>query len=504
MQAAHKPQTMKAAASCEKKGHGAMCSMKEEKNLVTDYSREKNPLDKRVCVIGGGFAGIYALKSMLEVGFTDVVLYENTSKLGGIWCYGKDRLGSVFRHTCTSSSKIYLHASDFPMPPDAPHFPHHSYIYKYILSYVDHFKLWPHVRLNHCVKTVRKKEGRWWISVLDKEKGEEQLERFDVMMVCTGLVGKPKIPKDEPNFVGFTGEYIHSAYYKHPTEDMEGKNVLIVGGGESASDIAVEVCEVAKQTYMSLRQGVWFHDRTVGAYQPADVVFTKHQRMTGLSDYQSWMIWLGRFLMIEFMWGKGGTGIPQWHPKSMYFHGFVNKSRDVVDRVAVGRVKAMKGVTHCEGKQVWFEDEEEPATIDKIIFCTGFKPDAPFLKPGTYATGLNLYKLVFQPDDPTLCFIGTARPFIGGIPPLAELQARWAAAFYSGKCSLPSLCVMRKTIEEDTERHARVFPCDHATRPFLVNMWEYSDLISSYFGAKPQQLKWLFWRSPLAYVAFGS
>lgn len=48
--------------------------------------------------------------------------------------------------------------------------------------------------------------------------------------------------------------------------------------------------------------------------------------------------------MIEFMWGKGGSGIKEWQPKSEYFHGFVNKSRDVVDKVAMGKVKPRREV----------------------------------------------------------------------------------------------------------------------------------------------------------------
>jgi len=36
--------------------------------------------------------------------------------------------------------------------------------------------------------------------------------------------------------------------------------------------------------------------------------------------------------MIELMWGKGGTGIKEWQPTCPYFQGFVNKSRDIVDK----------------------------------------------------------------------------------------------------------------------------------------------------------------------------
>lgn len=87
---------------------------------------------------------------------------------------------------------------------------------------------------------------------------------------------------------------MHSHAYKKPTKDMKGKTVLVVGGGESASDVAAEVCERAARTILAIRSGTWFQDRTVGAGQPADMVFTKHQRLLGFSDYQSWLVWIGK------------------------------------------------------------------------------------------------------------------------------------------------------------------------------------------------------------------
>jgi hypothetical protein len=42
--------------------------------------------------------------------------------------------------------------------------------------------------------------------------------------------------------------------------------------------------------------------------------------------------------MIEMMWGKGGSGLKEWQPSCAYFHGFLNKSRDIVDKAALGKV----------------------------------------------------------------------------------------------------------------------------------------------------------------------
>lgn len=44
----------------------------------------------------------------------------------------------------------------------------------------------------------------------------------------------------------FKGQYFHSREYKIP-EGFQGKTVVVVGMGNSASDIAVELCQRAKR-----------------------------------------------------------------------------------------------------------------------------------------------------------------------------------------------------------------------------------------------------------------
>ncbi|CAF0826200.1 unnamed protein product [Rotaria sordida] len=90
---------------------------------------------KKFAVIGGGWSGLYALKYLLEENL-DTQLYERESNLGGVWFY-KETPGGVYQSTHTTSSKTYLHASDFPLPDDTPHFPKHDQILAYLNSYRD-------------------------------------------------------------------------------------------------------------------------------------------------------------------------------------------------------------------------------------------------------------------------------------------------------------------------------------------------------------------------------
>ncbi len=53
-----------------------------------------DPLSKKVCVIGAGWSGLYALKTYIEEGFTDVTLFEKTDSVGGVWVYREDTPGN--------------------------------------------------------------------------------------------------------------------------------------------------------------------------------------------------------------------------------------------------------------------------------------------------------------------------------------------------------------------------------------------------------------------------
>ncbi|CAJ0943061.1 unnamed protein product [Ranitomeya imitator] len=68
--------------------------------------------------------------------------------------------------------------------------------------------------------------------------------------------GQWEVMTEKNGIHDFKGRYIHSRFYKKYEEYRE-KTVLVVGIGNSAGDIAVEISAVAKQVYVSTRQGTW-------------------------------------------------------------------------------------------------------------------------------------------------------------------------------------------------------------------------------------------------------
>jgi dimethylaniline monooxygenase (N-oxide forming) len=323
---------------------------------------------KKFAVIGGGWSGLYVLKYLLEEGL-DVRLYEREPKLGGVWLY-KETQGGVYRTTHVTSSKTYLHASDFPLSDETPHFPKHDEILTYLNLYADHFNLWSRMHFTHEVIKIERNQGQQW-RLRFRHDGKETEDTFDGVVITTGQHQTANDLRDVEPFNQFTGTVSHSIAYKQPEDILHrNKTVLIVGGGETASDLAVELCTVVRRIYMSIRGGQWFQERLVGD-QPADVLFTKLLEFFGF--YDNIFVKIGWTVLIKPFWGEGGTGIAEWKPRCRLFLGFLNKSRDVVDKVGLGTVIPKRGITDIKENMVTFDDGGKPVHIDHILFCTGYQ-----------------------------------------------------------------------------------------------------------------------------------
>jgi dimethylaniline monooxygenase (N-oxide forming) len=448
------------------------------------FLREKH----RAVVIGGGWSGLFALKYLLGEGL-DAHLYESRAYIGGIWHYDEsENVGGVYRTAHATSSKTFLHASDFPFPSSIGEFPSHEEVLDYLHSYANHFQLWPNIHLNSKITRV---EPQWSIILNDGLKVID----CDYLVVCSGQHQIANDPRHSHPFDQFTGTFSHSISYKTPFHDQFiNKRILVVGGGETGSDLAVELsATVAKRVYMSIREGQWFQSRILGQ-QPADVMYTMLTRIFGYYNNIFVRCWR-RFFFVP-MWGEGGTGIHEWKPNVTFLHGFINKSREVVDFVALNRVVPKRGIIKIDQQLITFDKEETPVEIDHILLSTGYQLLHPFF---SHTDIHDLYKLVFASGtNGTLAFVGTARPVFGSIPALSELQARWAAAVFAGRCRLPTERVMARRRRAYWERHARLYPHDDKRLKQLVNLFEYTDVIGDELGVRVSVF-YLFFRHPSAW-----
>lgn len=383
-------------------------------------------MKKRVCVIGAGPSGITAAKNLLDEGH-QVTVFDLGTEVGGNWVFNENTgHSSVFETTHIISSRTLSEYADFPMPADYPDYPSHRHLARYFQDYASHFKLSPHIRFNTLVEScILKDDGQWLVSTVSDGIHSEQ--DFDALAVCNGHHWLPRMPVYPGNFAG---EFIHSHEVKKFSR-FAGKRVLVIGGGNSACDVAVESSRVAASVDMSWRRGYWIAPKFMMG-KPADVFSTK-------------INWLPRSLWqklsalsLFFRNGRNTDyGLPEPDGPLGSHHPTINE--DLFFTIRHGKIKPRPDIERIDGETVYFKDGSSGA-YDIIVACTGYIISHPFFDKQLidYSEGeVPLWLRMIHPDIRTLYFIGLFQP-LGCIWPGSELQSKIMARELSGKWHRPT------------------------------------------------------------------
>ena len=378
---------------------------------------------KKVAVIGAGPSGITAIKNFIDEGF-DVTAFERCDGVGGNWRFN-DPSGhsSVFETTHIISSKYTSFYEDYPLPDDASDYPSHKELLSYFDGYAEHFDIKKNIKFGTEVLSCKQQpNGRWLLKYKHLDGNDEIALEFDALVVCNGHHHVPRYPQYKGEF---SGEYIHSHDYKRAAP-FENKRVLVIGGGNSACDVAVETSRISQETSLSWRRGYHLVPKFMYGL-PADV-FAKRSR------------WIPQFLRIPFMkymleryQGKNeDIGLPKVTNKMLATHPTVNS--DLYNAIRHGKVKPRPDIESFSENTVNFVDGTS-AEYDVVIACTGFKIKHSFFEKDliNFEEGpVPLLHKMLPADINNLYFIGLFQP-LGCIWPGAELQSKLGAKHLAGK-----------------------------------------------------------------------
>ena len=459
-----------------------------------------------VVVIGGGWSGVISCKYMLEEGLSVTVL-EERSDIGGVWLYSDDpSIVTVMKSTQCSSSSTVTELSDYPMPESIGMFPHHSDMIEYLRSYVRHFKLTPYIRLNSTVEKVERKEkeederggeeGERWVTTCSN--GEVYKSKF--LIVATGAVQKPNRELEGNMLKGFTGPIYHASQIKYPLEEFRGKRLLLVGGGETGSDICTDWYSHAKFIHWSIPKGQHFfrkYSKAVpwGKAQALDKASSRMMKLLAPYDQSKpGLSWICKWSTSGSLFAYQGHGIPEWKNDAPFFKYVVNKNGKVLSLVDYKKLVPKAGIIQCDNKHVTFQDGTQEE-FDLIIMSTGYTVHYPFLPPKYADGGLReKHKMLFDVDDPSLAFVGLVRPIVGSMVGTIELQARWAAKIFSEKIPLQPLEERKREVEQDKTFWDNYFLSAQRLQG-LVEGFTYIDDIARHAGVYPDYWS-LFKKNP--------
>lgn len=419
-------------------------------------------------VIGAGWNGLYAAKTLKALGY-DVTVLEARSAVGGVWNLNQknaeDRAAlTASTFTELTSSRLVTQAHDFPYTKDMGDFPNAEKIMVYLEAYRRSFDIC--VQYNTRVKKVYKENDSWvaittTASTHDTKdstnhhrgnNGDKTYKGFQRLVVATGL--QSSTTKQCPpaqlirTFQGYTGErYSYQSFRNYADfEKLRDKRVLVIGGGESASELLLHICRITAKADWSNRGFHAFKKRGVQtsshitAYDHVDTLW--HHWTTGLFRFGK----LGLRNACALA-SSGSILYPQGHSVSIFQRKerwgthFFTKNAEVL--VAINKeVMPRAQVCGTHGQLVKFADGNEE-TYDAIILCTGRQfcaPDfAPFLPDPK-----DCFKYMINMEDPTMAYAGAVRPTIGSIPLMTEYGLAVLEHFWSIQAGVPDPNFLRK------------------------------------------------------------
>lgn len=388
------------------------------------------PVDKTgvYCVIGAGSSGLAAIKNLKEYGF-DVECFERADEIGGNWNFGGPT-SRVYSSTHTISSKPFTQYADFPMPDHWPDYPHHSHLLEYFRSYARHFGLLSHIRFGFDVVRLQAFEnGTAWDVTVRTPTGTEETARYAGVVIANGHNWDPKLPQYEGDF---DGEVLHSMHYKDP-QVLRGKRVLVVGGGNTGCDVAVEAAQNAARAFHSTRRGYWYVPKFTRG-RPSDQV---SDLLIGLRVPLRIRRWLFKIVLWMNVGDLTRVGLPEPDHDLLETHPIINTL--LVYFVAHRDIVPKSEIRRFEGDQVVFVDGSREQ-VDLLLYCTGYLVNVDFLDdPGrlNWDEGrFHLYQNIFTPKHDNLFVVGLIQPDSGQFT-LAHWQTVAVAEFLRARDRKP-------------------------------------------------------------------
>ncbi len=228
---------------------------------------------------------------------------------------------------------------------------------------------------------------------------------------------------------------------------------MVVGLGNSAVDIAVDLCRRARHVTVSTRRSAWI--------MPKYLMGIPIDQWTGFMarNLKLPTTMVRRIMARLIRLGVGDQrrfGLPR--PEHPMWREHATLSQELLPYVGHGRITIKPDVQELRGDRVAFVDGSE-APMDAIIYATGYKTTFPFLPtevfdPETQAG--RLYRRMFPPGQPGLIFAGLVQP-IGPTIPLVETQGKWIAGVLSGELELPDDATQQREIDKHRERQRKTY-----------------------------------------------
>ena len=350
-----------------------------------------------VVVIGAGPAGLATAGALRHYGIGATVLERDA--IGASWRRHYDRL---HLHTVRWLS----HLPGYKMPRRYGDWVSRDDVVEYLEDYVDAHNI--DVRQGVEVEGLERDGDGWRVRT---SEGDFSAPR---VVIATGYNKHQHLP-DWPGLDTYTGDLIHSGNYKN-ADPYVGKNVLVVGTGNSGAEICVDLIESgAKHVQMSVRTPptVLLRDNNGMPGQAFGVLF---RRMPVAMMDRAWPL-IQKTAVGDL--SEYGLPLPPPGAYSKFLRDDVTPILDVglVEMLKQRKVEVVAAVERFEGADVVLTDGsriQPDAVIAGTGFTRGLEPlvgDLDLIEP---VKGRPIvHGAETHPNAPGLYFIGYTNPVSG-------------------------------------------------------------------------------------------
>jgi len=186
--------------------------------------------DPAVLVVGGGQAGLSIAARLAQLG-VDTLIVDREARIGDNW---RKRYHALVLH-----NQVHVnHLPYMPFPPNWPTYIPKDKLAGWFEAYVESMELnyWTATEFEGGSYDEKTKQ---WSVVLRRADGTKREMHPRHVVMATGVSGIPSFP-DIAGLRKFAGTILHSSQYEDG-ERWEGKNVLVIGSGNSGHDIAQDL-----------------------------------------------------------------------------------------------------------------------------------------------------------------------------------------------------------------------------------------------------------------------
>jgi putative flavoprotein involved in K+ transport len=323
-------------------------------NVQLVYSDRRSRHD--VVIVGAGPGGLAVARELEHRHQISALVVDKASAPAMSWRnrYDNFRLNTNGFLSHLPGQRIPLSAGRWPSKED-------------MVGYFDSYVRQQNIRLALGSEVNRiERAGKGWR--VDTSQGDI---RSSAVVLATGRYRTPAIPP-WPGLSQFTGEVVHSVDFRNawPFRD---RNILVVGAGNSAADIAVQLADNgARKVWLAVRTPPHLVRRAIGPV-PSDIFLELFARVPA-RIVDPVIARLNRLLLGDV--SVYGFGRPPLGLKAtVEQRGRIPTLADeLINVVRARRIEVVSAVAAFESERVILADGTG-ITPDVIIAATGFDPD---------------------------------------------------------------------------------------------------------------------------------